>query len=92
MASRKRKKRVAAPAVDPKWVKLLAEHSAGYNPPDEVPAGWLTMTELAREWSLTVSHATVIVRGLVASGRIEMSTFRVMRNHVRPVPHYRIKA
>lgn len=83
---------MAAPAVDPEWIKLLAEHSEGNNPPDEVPDGWLTMVGLAEAWSLTVSHATVIVRGLVASGRIEMRMFRVKRNTVRPVPHYRIKA
>lgn len=90
MASRKRKKRVAAPAVDPKWIKLLAEHSEGTNPPEVVPPGWLTMTDLAEVWALSVSHATNKARGLVKAGLIERRMFRIMRNTVRPVPHYQI--
>ena len=90
MASRKSKKRVDSPGLDPAWFDLLANNS-GTNKVDEVPPGWLTMKELAAAWELSVSYSTQKLRTLMDKGLVETRTFRVQRNIIRPVPHYRVK-
>ena len=90
MASRKRQKRVDSPGLDPAWFDLLS-NSSGTNKVDEVPPGWLTMKELAAAWGLSVSYGTQKLRTLVEKGLVETRTFRLQRNTIRPVPHYRIK-
>ena len=90
MASRKGKKRVDSPGLDPAWFDLLANSSRD-NEVDEVPPGWLTMKDLAAAWGLSVSYGTQRLRTLVEKGLVETRTFRLQRNTIRPVPHYRIK-
>jgi hypothetical protein len=89
MASRKRKKRVETPAVG-EWFKLLEEHG-GSHQAEPVPKGWMTTKEVALAWGLSVSTTTQYLNRMTDQGLVEVREFRVKRNTVRPIPHYKIK-
>jgi hypothetical protein len=60
--------------------------------PEKVPPGWKTAPQIASELGRSLSAATKLVRGLVASGAAECRKFRVVAGlRVYPTPHYRLK-
>lgn len=59
---------------------------------DVVPDGFLTLEQIAVEWRLSASHATRLLRRLVADGLAETRKFRVPSNRgPYPIPHYRLE-
>lgn len=60
---------------------------------EEVPKGWLTMKEIAKEMGKSVERASSLVRKALEEGKIETRPFKVLRSGVvRPIPHYKKKA
>lgn len=71
-----------------KWCEVLSQSSVA---PDEVPAGWFTVTELADKIDRSACNTSERVRKMVAAGRAEKKMFRIqLAEKVRPVPHYRL--
>lgn len=69
------------------WEQLAAERTE-----DEVPKGWLTMGEIAKEMGCGQSWACNVIRRAVQAGKVESRKFRVLRDgKVMPVPHYKKK-
>jgi hypothetical protein len=61
------------------------------NAADAVPAGWLTRRQWEGAWGVSEAQAFRLLRGGIASGRMEAKVFRVpggLRG-VYPTPHYR---
>jgi len=60
---------------------------------EEVPKGWLTMDEIAKEMKVGRSWACNLIRKAVEDGKVETQKFRLLRaGKVIPVPHYKKKA
>ena len=91
MADRKRKKRVEAPDVNPEWFKLLENHG-GSHQPEPVPPGWMTTRDLAKAWGLSISSVNQKVKRMKDKGLVEVRSFQLMQDKVRPVPHYKVKS
>jgi hypothetical protein len=71
-----------------KWCRILSTAQ----PVDSVPAGWLTAKEVAAKTGKSGSTIGTQLCRAVAEGRCERQSFRIRTgDHVRPVPHYRIK-
>lgn len=57
---------------------------------DEVPAGWLTLKQIAAKQGKAVSTMGAILARSVSEGRVERRDFRIRTGSVvRPTPHYR---
>ena len=57
---------------------------------EEVPAGWMTTAEWAKEWEMALSNARLNLKAGVESGLIEAKRFRVnVGNRVAPTWHFR---
>ncbi|MHB9006531.1 MAG: hypothetical protein ACYDC1_06325 [Limisphaerales bacterium] len=57
---------------------------------EPVPVGWHTLREVAQLVGMSASQTSARVRGLVAAGKWETHSFRIVSGQVvRPVPHYR---
>lgn len=59
---------------------------------EEVPKGWLTTKEIAKEMGLGETQAGRIIRQAVADGKVDVRPFKLNRSGVvRPIPHYKKK-
>jgi hypothetical protein len=60
---------------------------------DEVPNGWKTCIQLQEEWQCSQAWAAQLLRKGLASGIVEVKSFRIRMpaGYTRPVPHYREK-
>lgn len=59
---------------------------------EKVEKGFLTMKQLQKEWSLSLSQVNKRVGELRATGLIIEKSFRLKRgNKTYPIPHYKIK-
>jgi len=72
------------------WLSVLAQASKGVA--DDVPAGFKTLAEIAKETGKSDSQTRKYIREAVKMGLVEESKFRVRTgNKIYPTPHYRIK-
>lgn len=72
-----------------RWCQILSQSSVA---PDEVPAGWFTVAQLADKLDRSHCNTSERVRKMVAAGKAEKKMFRIqLEEKVRPVPHYRLK-
>jgi hypothetical protein len=59
--------------------------------PDDVPKGWKTAEQWAKDWDVTPNAAGIVLSRSVRIGLIETKKFRIQTanrgNH--PTPHYR---
>ena len=59
---------------------------------DQVPAGWLTATDLSAKLGKPTSTMGKLLLAAVRAGKCEVKKFRINCGaFVRPVPHYRLK-
>jgi len=73
---------------DLSWTEMLAETRMETA---EVPAGWKTASEIAKEMDRSVSTASQQLRVAIDSGRAEVRKFPIKAgDRIYPVPHYRI--
>lgn len=72
-----------------RWCQILSQSSVA---PDEVPAGWFTVAQLADKLNRSHCNTSERVRKMVAAGKAEKKMFRIqLEEKVRPVSHYRLK-
>jgi len=58
---------------------------------DEVPPGWLTTRQIAKQIGKAESTTGTLLARAVAEGRAERKDYRVTSGQVtRPVPHYHL--
>ena len=70
------------------WCAALATQAAT----DEVPAGWLRMSEIATLLGKSESHMAKLIRKAADDGRCETAMFRVVcGQRVLALRHYRLK-
>jgi hypothetical protein len=61
-------------------------------PGEEVPKGWKTAKEYAKEWNVCYSTARTLLHNGAENGVMEAQSFRIrMGNIIRRVQHYRPK-
>jgi hypothetical protein len=60
------------------------------NRADEIPPGWKTSEEWAVIEKTSQRQVSILLRKGVLLGLLEMKKFRVMRDVLKPVPHYRL--
>ena len=71
-----------------RWCAALATQAAT----DEVPAGWLKMSELATLLGKSESHMAKLIRKAADQGRCETASFRVQcGQRVLALRHYKLK-
>jgi AraC-like DNA-binding protein len=71
-----------------KWCAALSTQAAT----DEVPPGWLRMSELATMLGKSESHMAKLIRRSAEQGRCETAMFRVQcGQRVLALRHYRLK-
>jgi AraC-like DNA-binding protein len=79
------------PSLDPdlaKWCAALSTQAAT----DEVPPGWLRMSELATMLGKSESHMAKLIRKAAEEGRCETAMFRVQcGQRVLALRHYKLK-
>ena len=79
------------PSFDPdlaKWCAALSTQAAT----DEVPPGWLRMSEIAALLGKSESHMAKLIRKAADQGRCETAMFRVQcGQRVLALRHYRLK-
>jgi AraC-like DNA-binding protein len=79
------------PSLDPdlaRWCAALATQAAT----DEVPPGWLRMSELATMLGKSESHMAKLIRRAADDGRCETAMYRVQcGQRVLALRHYRLK-
>jgi predicted transcriptional regulator len=72
------------------WLSVLA--AAGQGVADEVPKGFQTIAQIAKETGKSESQARIHVRNAIRLGLVEESKFRVQAgNKLYPTPHYKIR-
>ena len=71
-----------------RWCAALATQAAT----DEVPPGWLKMSEIATLLGKSESHMAKLIRKAADDGRCETAMFRVVcGQRVLALRHYRLK-
>jgi AraC-like DNA-binding protein len=79
------------PSFDPdlaKWCAALSTQAAT----DEVPPGWLRMSEIAALLGKSESHMAKLIRKAAEQGRCETAMFRVQcGQRVLALRHYKLK-
>lgn len=86
--SHKKSKNVTPDADLARWCAALSTQAAT----DEVPAGWLRMSEIATLLGKSESHITKLIRRSAEQGRCETAMFRVVCGHrVLALRHYKLK-
>ena len=79
------------PSLDPdlaKWCAALSTQAAT----DEVPPGWLRMSEIAALLGKSESHMAKLIRRSADQGRCETAMFRVQcGQRVLALRHYKLK-
>ena len=73
---------VKSPVPASQWAAILG------NVTDQVPPGFQTMEQIARETGLSVQYASNRLRPLIRAGLVEVRKFR-LPGHPYPVPHYK---
>jgi hypothetical protein len=72
------------------WLSVLT--AAGQGVADEVPKGFQTIAQIAKETGKSQSQARIYVRNAIEMGLVEESKFKVQAgNKLYPTPHFRIK-
>lgn len=55
------------------------------------PLGWLTTTQIAKEFRVSRDVAIVRIRRMILAGEMQMQKFRTTSGQVtRPIPHYKL--
>ena len=71
-----------------RWCAALATQAAT----DEVPAGWLKMSEIATLLGKSESHTAKLIRRSAEQGRCETASFRVQCGQkVMALRHYKLR-
>ena len=85
-----KKKLTAEDLTTAAWAAAFKDAEA-LTPVDTVPAGYLTLRQLAKQIKVSVTTLQRKMKFLVESGRVERQTFRIrLAQHVRPVVHYKL--
>tara|TARA_R110002110_G_scaffold188190_2_gene396026 strand:- start:674 stop:934 length:261 start_codon:yes stop_codon:yes gene_type:complete len=72
------------------WLNQLREEFSGG--PVTVPAGWLTVKQLAKESGMSEVHTRKVVAKGVENGTVEVKKFKIQTiTRLMPVPHYKEK-
>ena len=88
MSHKKSAKNVTPDADLARWCAALATQAAT----DEVPAGWLRMSEIATLLGKSESHTAKLIRRSAEQGRCETAMFRVVcGQRVLALRHYKLK-
>jgi AraC-like DNA-binding protein len=88
MSHKKSAKNVTPDPDLARWCAALATQAAT----DEVPAGWLKMSEIATLLGKSESHMAKLIRKAADDGRCETAMFRVVcGQRVMALRHYRLK-
>ena len=86
-----KKSKISTPKPDAdlaRWCAALATQAAI----DEVPPGWLRMSEIATLLGKSESHMTKLIRRSAEQSRCETAMFRVVcGQRVLALRHYRLK-
>jgi AraC-like DNA-binding protein len=82
------KRKITAEDIVSSWSAALSTTAAI----DEVPAGWLRMSELATMLGKSESHMAKLIRKAADQGRCETAMFRVQcGQRVLALRHYKLK-
>ena len=88
MSHKKSAKNVTPDADRARWCAALSPQAAT----DEVPQGWLRMSELATMLGKSESHMAKLIRRAADDGRCETASFRVQcGQRVLALRHYKLK-
>lgn len=88
MSHKKSAKNVTPDADLARWCAALVTQAAT----DEVPQGWLRMSELATMLGKSESHMAKLIRRAADDGRCETAMFRVhCGQRVLALRHYKLK-
>ena len=69
------------------WCSVLSSAQ----PVDAVPAGWMTIKQIAKQTGKAESTIGALVCRAVANGQCKRTNFRIRTGSmVRPVPHYKL--
>lgn len=86
-----KKKLTAEDLTTAAWAAAFKDAEA-LTPVDTVPAGYLTLRQLAQQMKSPVPTLQRKMRFLLEGGRVERQTFRIrLAQHVRPVVHYKLR-
>lgn len=82
------KRKITAEDIVSSWSAALSTTAAS----DEVPPGWLKMSEIATLLGKSESHTAKLIRKAVEQGRCETALYRVQCGQkVMALRHYRLK-
>ena len=82
------KRNITAEDIVSSWSAALSTTAAT----DEVPQGWLRMSEVAAMMGKSESHMAKLIRKAADDGRCETASFRVQCGQkVMALRHYRLK-
>jgi AraC-like DNA-binding protein len=82
------KRNITAEDIVSSWSAALSTTAAT----DEVPSGWLRMSELATMLGKSESHMAKLIRRAADDGRCETAMFRVQcGQRVLALRHYKLK-
>ena len=82
------KRKITAEDIVSSWSAALSTTAAT----DEVPPGWLRMSELATMLGKSESHMAKLIRRAAEDGRCETAMFRVhCGQRVLALRHYKLK-
>lgn len=88
MSHKKSAKNVTPDADLARWCAALATQAAT----DEVPPGWLKMSEVAAMLGKSESHTAKLIRKAAEQGRCETAMFRVVcGQRILALRHYKLK-
>ena len=88
MSHKKSAKNVTPDADLARWCAALSTQAAT----DEVPLGWLRMSEIATLLGKSESHMAKLIRRAADDGRCETAMFRVVcGQRVLALRHYKLK-
>jgi AraC-like DNA-binding protein len=82
------KRKITAEDIVSSWSAALSTTAAT----DEVPPGWLRMSEIAAMLGKSESHMAKVIRKAAEQGRCETAMYRVQcGQRVLALRHYRLK-
>ena len=84
-----RSKKLTTPDADlARWCAALSSQATA----DEVPSGWLRMSEIATLLGKSESHMAKLIRRSAEQGRCDTASFRVQcGQRVLALRHYKLK-
>ena len=72
------------------WLDQLREEFSGHA--EDVPDGWKTVKQLAKETGMSEVHTRKLVAKGIESGTVDVRKFKIQTiTRLMPVPHYRQK-